>query len=124
MTTSPPTTVVPDDEHLLAATLIELSERGHRLIVTTGGTGLTPTDHTPAATRQVIDREVPGMAEQMRAAGMATTPMASLSRGIVGTRGTTLIVNLPGSPKGAVESIDAILPVLRHAIEQLGGGDH
>jgi cyclic pyranopterin phosphate synthase len=116
--------VVPDDERLLAATLIDLSERGHRLIVTTGGTGLTPTDHTPAATRQVIDREVPGMAEQMRSAGMAATPMASLSRGIVGTRGTSLLVNLPGSPTGAVESIEALLPVLRHAVEQLGGGDH
>ena len=86
--------------------------------------GLTPTDLTPAATRQVIDREVPGMAEQMRAAGRASTPMASLSRGIVGSRGTTLIANLPGSPKGAVESIEALLPVLRHAIEQLAGGDH
>jgi cyclic pyranopterin phosphate synthase len=117
-------TVVPDDEALLSATLVELAERGHRLIVTTGGTGLTPMDRTPAATRQVIDREVPGMAEQMRAAGMTKTPMASLSRGVVGTRGATLIVNLPGSPKGAIESLEAVLPVLRHAVEQLGGGDH
>jgi molybdopterin biosynthesis enzyme MoaB len=72
----------------------------------------------------VIDREVPGMAEQMRVAGLAKTPMASLSRGLVGTRGQSLIVNLPGSPKGAVESLESLLPVLRHALEQLAGGDH
>ncbi len=116
--------VQADDEDGLAASLAELAERGYRLIVTTGGTGLSPTDATPAATRRVIENEVPGMAEQMRAAGMASTPMASLSRGIVGSRGTSLIVNLPGSPKGAVESLQAILPVLRHAVSQLAGGDH
>jgi cyclic pyranopterin phosphate synthase len=116
--------VQADDEDRLAASLAELVERGYRLIVTTGGTGLSPTDATPAATRRVIENEVPGMAEQMRAAGMASTPMASLSRGIVGIRGTSLIVNLPGSPKGAVESLQAILPVLRHAVSQLAGGDH
>jgi cyclic pyranopterin phosphate synthase len=116
--------VQADDEDGLAASLAELAECGYRLIVTTGGTGLSPTDATPAATRRVIENEVPGMAEQMRAAGMASTPMASLSRGIVGSRGTSLIVNLPGSPKGAVESLQAILPVLRHAVSQLAGGDH
>ena len=116
--------VVPDDEPVIAALLARLADSGHRLVVTTGGTGLTPTDVTPAATRRVIDREVPGMAELMRSAGLASTPMASLSRGVVGARGTSLIANLPGSPKGALESVEALLPVLRHAVEQLGGGDH
>jgi cyclic pyranopterin phosphate synthase len=116
--------VLADDELLIAATLARLADAGTRLIVTSGGTGLTPGDQTPAATRRVIDREVPGLAELMRAAGLATTPMAALSRGVVGARGTTLIVNLPGSPRGAIESLTAVLPVLRHALEQLAGGDH
>jgi cyclic pyranopterin phosphate synthase len=116
--------VVPDDEMQIATRLAELADAGHRLVVTSGGTGLTPTDLTPAATRRVIDREVPGLSELMRSAGLASTPMAALSRGVVGTRGATLIANLPGSPKGAVESLEAVLPVLRHAVEQLAGGDH
>ena len=116
--------VVRDDEKEIARVLTGLADAGHRLILTTGGTGLTPTDETPAATLRVIDREAPGMAELMRSAGMASTPMAALSRGIVGSRGATLIVNVPGSPTGAAESLAAVLPVLRHALEQLAGGDH
>ena len=116
--------VVPDDEPQIAAELARLADAGHRLILTSGGTGLTPTDVTPAATRRVIDREAPGLAELMRAAGLASTPMAALSRGVVGTRGSTLIANLPGSPRGATESLEALLPVIRHALDQLAGGDH
>jgi cyclic pyranopterin phosphate synthase len=121
---APDAIVVPDDEAVIAATLTRLADAGHRLILTTGGTGLTPGDVTPAATRRVIERDVPGLAELMRAAGLASTPMAALSRGVVGARGRTLIANLPGSPKGAQESLAALLPVLRHAVEQLAGGDH
>jgi len=121
---APEALVVADDESLIVSTLIRLADTGHRLILTTGGTGLTPSDVTPAATRRVVEREAPGLAELMRAAGTASTPMAALSRGVVGTRGETLIANLPGSPKGAIESLDALRPVLRHAIEQLAGGDH
>jgi cyclic pyranopterin phosphate synthase len=121
---APEPIVVPDDEDVIADTVARLADAGHRLILTTGGTGLTPTDVTPAATRHVIEREVPGLAELMRAAGLASTPMAALSRGVVGVRGATLIANLPGSPRGATESLAALLPVLRHAVEQLAGGDH
>jgi cyclic pyranopterin monophosphate synthase len=116
--------VVRDDEAEISALLARLADAGHRLVLTSGGTGLTPTDVTPAATRRVIDREAPGLADLMRAAGVAHTPMAALSRGVVGTRGATLIANLPGSPKGAIESLEALLPVLRHALDQVAGGDH
>ena len=122
--TNPDPVVIADDEPALARVLVELAAAGHRLIVTTGGTGLTPTDRTPEATIGIADRLVPGLGELMRATGRESTPLASLSRGIGATRGLTLIVNLPGSPAGAEESLAALLPVLRHAVEQLAGGDH
>jgi cyclic pyranopterin phosphate synthase len=121
---APAPIVVADDEVEIATLLARLADAGHRLILTTGGTGLTPTDVTPPATRRVIEREAPGLAELIRSAGIASTPMAALSQAVAGVRGRTLIVNLPGSPKGALESLEALLPVLRHALEQVGGGDH
>jgi cyclic pyranopterin phosphate synthase len=116
--------VVPDDEAEISSALARAADAGYRLVLTTGGTGLAPTDVTPAATRGVTDREAPGLAELMRSAGLASTPMAALSNGVVGARGATLIANLPGSPRGATESLAALLPVLRHAVEQLAGSDH
>jgi molybdenum cofactor synthesis domain-containing protein len=112
--------VVPDDQAAIAAALRD-GATIHPLIVTTGGTGLTPRDVTPQATLDVIDFEVPGLAEAMRADGRAKTPFAALSRSVVGVRGRSLIVNTPGSPKGALESLEAVIPVQDHALETLAG---
>jgi molybdenum cofactor synthesis domain-containing protein len=112
--------VVPDEVPRITEALIDGTAR-HRLVITTGGTGLTPRDVTPQATAQVLDYEVPGIAEAMRAAGRAITPFAALSRGVVGVRAGSLVVNVPGSPKGAMESFDAVEAVLVHALETLAG---
>lgn len=112
--------ILPDVSQLIARFLASAAMY-HQLIVTTGGTGLGPRDVTPEATRSVLDYEVPGLAELMRAAGVRKTPMAALSRSVVGVRGRTLIVNLPGSVKGATESLAAITPVLSHAVQVLSG---
>lgn len=115
--------VIPDG-HGLVATEIRSACEVADLVVTNGGTGLTPRDETPEATLDIVDREVPGIAEAMRAASLRVTPMAMLSRAVAGVRGATLIINLPGSPKGAVENLRAVIDVLDHALDQLAGGDH
>ena len=114
--------IVSDDLRILREALYTLTERPDlNLILTTGGTGLAARDNTPEATRAVIDREAPGIAEAMRRETSSKTPMAMLSRGIAGTRNGTLIINLPGSPKGVVECFEVIRPVLQHAIDLISG---
>lgn len=114
--------IVPDDFAVLREILYSITEReGVNLIMTTGGTGLAERDNTPEATLSVIDREAPGLAEAMRAATLKNTPFAMLSRGVCGVRNSTLIINLPGSPKGVEECFEVIKPVLQHAVDQIAG---
>ena len=111
---------VPDDRDEIGRALVSGAAE-HNLVISTGGTGLTPRDVTPQATKAVLDYEVPGLAEAMRAAGRARTPMADLSRGVVGVIGRALVVNVPGSPRAALESLVALEPTLPHALETLSG---
>ena len=117
--------VRPDDRPAIELFLKELADSNEAdLILTTGGTGLSPRDVTPEATTAVVDRLIPGFPEKMRAAGVAKTPRAILSRGTAGIRGKTIIINLPGSPTGAVESLDVIADLLPHSVAVLHGARH
>src|SRR5678816_3191379 len=114
------TEILPDERELIAERLREICDSGEaNLVVTTGGTGFAPRDVTPEATRAVIEREAPGLAELMRSESFKITPLAALSRAVCGIRGRTLIVNLPGSARGARENLTAILRLLPHAVELL-----
>jgi molybdopterin adenylyltransferase len=114
--------ILPDERRLIASRLMELADSGnYRVLFTTGGTGAALRDVTPEATRDVIEREMPGLPELMRASGAKFTPLSYLSRAVAGLRGTTLIVNLPGSPKGAVQSLDAIAHTVPHILRLLAG---
>ena len=116
--------IIPDGADRVTATLRELVDAGARVIVTTGGTGVGPFDRTPEGTAAVLDREVPGIAEELRRRSAAEKPAGMLSRGLAGVAGDALIVNLPGSPKAVVSGMPVIVSVARHVVDQLSGEDH
>ncbi|MET7796061.1 MogA/MoaB family molybdenum cofactor biosynthesis protein [Streptomyces decoyicus] len=116
--------VVPDGDPVAAALREAVAAARYAVILTTGGTGLTPTDRTPEATRGVLDYEIPGIPEAIRAAGRTKVPTAALSRGLAGVAGTTLIVNLPGSSGGVRDGLAVLTGLLPHAVDQIRGGDH
>jgi len=114
--------MIPDDLAVIAATLQEWSDSGRfDLILTTGGTGVSPRDVTPDATMQVLDRAIPGFGEAMRMKSLEKTPHAMISRAVAGIRGKTLIINLPGSPRGAIENLEAVWPAVPHAVAKIQG---
>lgn len=116
--------IIPDETDMIINRLIEMSDNvGADLIITTGGTGVSPRDVTPDATRQVIDRDLPGMAEAMRAASMKLNPNAMISRAVCGIRGRTLIINLPGSVRAVRENLAVVLPAIPHAIDKIKGNE-
>ncbi|ARF55746.1 MogA/MoaB family molybdenum cofactor biosynthesis protein [Streptomyces gilvosporeus] len=116
--------VVPDGDPVEAALRAAVDSGRYAVILTTGGTGLSPTDRTPEATRRVLDYEVPGIPEAIRAAGRDKVPTAALSRGLAGVAGTTLIINLPGSTGGVRDGLAVLVDLLPHAVDQIHGGDH
>jgi molybdenum cofactor synthesis domain-containing protein len=116
--------VVPDDVGAIRAAVRGALDRGAQVVLTTGGTGLTPTDVTPEAVRPLLDREIPGISEALRISSRDKIPSAVLSRGVAGAIGTTLVVTLPGSPGGVRDGMAVLAPLIVHAVEQLGGGDH
>ncbi len=114
--------VAPDDREAIRERLMGLCERRIQVIVTVGGTGVRPTDWVPEATRDVIEKEIPGIGEAMRMESLKKVKTAMLSRGTAGIRGGTMVVNLPGSPKGAIDNLSTILPILDHTVKKLSGG--
>ncbi|MBN1470991.1 MAG: MogA/MoaB family molybdenum cofactor biosynthesis protein [Syntrophaceae bacterium] len=118
------TIIIPDETDKIKEAIIDFADvKNMDLIVTNGGTGVSPRDLTPDATLEVIDKQIPGMAEAMRQKSMQVTPHAMISRAVAGIRGKSLIINLPGSPKGAKENLAVVLPALKHAIEKIKGDD-
>ena len=116
--------IVPDEKEVIGQLLLKCCNRGDvDLIITTGGTGVSPRDVTPDATREVIEREIPGIAESMRRQSAAVTPHAMISRALAGIRGRTLIINLPGSPKAVKENLGVLIPALKHTIEKIKGDE-
>jgi molybdenum cofactor synthesis domain-containing protein len=116
--------VVPDEVEPIRAAVRSAVADGARLVLTTGGTGITPTDVTPEAVQPLLDKQVPGIAEALRLAARDRIPTSVLSRGVAGVVGRSLVVTLPGSPGGVRDAMDLLAPVLQHAVDQIGGGDH